>query len=131
MMFILSHEPLFSNFINLYEMCPLPDAVMDLIMISNGSTSAHHFRLSCISGERDTDGIQLSIKKDNSIVLRADTPKFTVERPQTKEVVATGFTSFDHSGIFNCQSKRGSDQPANVTLINNYSKGMVTRVKHI
>lgn len=107
-------------------MCSLPDAVMDLTMTSNGATSAHHFRLSCISGERDTDGIQLSIRKDNSIVLRADNPNFTVQRKQTKEVVATGFTGFDHSGIFYCHSKRGSDQPANVTLINNYSKGMAT-----
>ncbi|XP_039503673.1 tyrosine-protein kinase receptor Tie-1 isoform X2 [Pimephales promelas] len=101
----------------------ISDSVMDLTMTSNGATPAHNFRLSCVSGERDTDGIQLSIKKDNSIVLRADTPKFIVQRPHTKEVVATGFTGFDHSGIFSCQSKRGSDQPANVTLINNYSKG--------
>ncbi|XP_056316076.1 tyrosine-protein kinase receptor Tie-1 isoform X2 [Danio aesculapii] len=101
----------------------LSDAVMDLTMTSNGATSANHFHLSCISGERDTDGIQLSIKKDNSIVLRADTPSFNLQRPQTKEVVATGFTGFDHSGIFYCHSKRGSDQLGNVTLINNYSKG--------
>uniref|UniRef100_A0A9J7WVY8 receptor protein-tyrosine kinase n=2 Tax=Cyprinus carpio TaxID=7962 RepID=A0A9J7WVY8_CYPCA len=92
-------------------------------MTSNGTTSAHHFRLSCISGERDTDGIQLSITKDNSIVLRADSPHFNVQRPQTKEVVATGFTGFDHTGIFYCHSKRGSDQLGSITLINNYSKG--------
>uniref|UniRef100_A0A672K0K1 Tyrosine kinase with immunoglobulin-like and EGF-like domains 1 n=1 Tax=Sinocyclocheilus grahami TaxID=75366 RepID=A0A672K0K1_SINGR len=103
--------------------CVLSDAVMDLTMTSNGATSAHHFRLSCVSGECDTDGIQLSITKDNSIVLRADSPHFDVQRPQTKEVVATGFTGFDHSGIFYCHSKRGSDQPGSVTLINNYSKG--------
>uniref|UniRef100_A0A673KAW9 receptor protein-tyrosine kinase n=1 Tax=Sinocyclocheilus rhinocerous TaxID=307959 RepID=A0A673KAW9_9TELE len=107
--------------INLYEMCPLSDAVMDLTMTSNGATSPHNFRLSCISGERDTDGIQLSITKDNSIVLRADSPRFDVQSPQTKEVVATGFIGFDHSGIFYCHSKRGSDQPGSVTLINNYS----------
>ncbi|KAL0191216.1 hypothetical protein M9458_013914, partial [Cirrhinus mrigala] len=95
---------------------------MDLTMTSNGATAAHHFHLSCISGERDTDGIQLSITKDNSIVLRANPPHFNVQRPQTKEVVATGFTGFDHSGIFYCHSKRGSDQPSSVTLINNYSK---------
>uniref|UniRef100_A0A671T2G7 receptor protein-tyrosine kinase n=1 Tax=Sinocyclocheilus anshuiensis TaxID=1608454 RepID=A0A671T2G7_9TELE len=106
--------------INLYEMCPLSDAVMDLTMTSNGAISPHHFRLSCICGERDTDGIQLSITKDNSIVLRADSPRFDVQSPQTKEVVATGFTGFDHSGIFYCHSKRGSDQPGSVTLINNY-----------
>uniref|UniRef100_A0A671T2H4 Tyrosine-protein kinase receptor Tie-1 n=1 Tax=Sinocyclocheilus anshuiensis TaxID=1608454 RepID=A0A671T2H4_9TELE len=92
-------------------MCPLSDAVMDLTMTSNGAISPHHFRLSCICGERDTDGIQLSITKDNSIVLRADSPRFDVQSPQTKEVVATGFTGFDHSGIFYCHSKRGSDQP--------------------
>uniref|UniRef100_A0A671LE43 Tyrosine-protein kinase receptor Tie-1 n=1 Tax=Sinocyclocheilus anshuiensis TaxID=1608454 RepID=A0A671LE43_9TELE len=91
-------------------------------MTSNGATSAHHFRLSCVSGECDTDGIQLSITKDNSIVLRADSPHFDVQRPQTKEVVATGFTGFDHSGIFYCHSKRGSDQTGSITLINNYSK---------
>ncbi|KAF4112273.1 tyrosine-protein kinase receptor Tie-1 isoform X4 [Onychostoma macrolepis] len=101
----------------------ISDAVMDLTMTSNGAASAHHFRLSCISGERDTDGIQLSITKDNSIVLRADSPHFNVQRPQTKEVVATGFTGFDHSGIFYCHSKRGSDQPGSITLINNYSRG--------
>ncbi|XP_048055954.1 tyrosine-protein kinase receptor Tie-1 isoform X3 [Megalobrama amblycephala] len=100
----------------------MSDAVMDLTMTSNGATSAPHFHLSCISGERDTDGIQLSIKKDNSIVIRADNPNFTVQRKQTKEVVATGFKNFDHSGIFYCHSKRGSDQLASVTLINNYSK---------
>lgn len=104
-------------------MCILSVAVMDLTMTSNGTTSAHHFRLSCISGERDTDGIQLSITKDNSIVLRADSPHFDVQSPQTKEVVATGFKGFDHSGIFYCHSKRGSDQPGNVTLINNFSRG--------
>uniref|UniRef100_A0A671LH63 Tyrosine-protein kinase receptor Tie-1 n=1 Tax=Sinocyclocheilus anshuiensis TaxID=1608454 RepID=A0A671LH63_9TELE len=103
--------------------CVLSDAVMDLTMTSNGATSAHHFRLSCVSGECDTDGIQLSITKDNSIVLRADSPHFDVQRPQTKEVVATGFTGFDHSGIFYCHSKRGSDQTGSITLINNYSKG--------
>ncbi|XP_016346937.1 tyrosine-protein kinase receptor Tie-1 isoform X2 [Sinocyclocheilus anshuiensis] len=101
----------------------ISDAVMDLTMTSNGAISPHHFRLSCICGERDTDGIQLSITKDNSIVLRADSPRFDVQSPQTKEVVATGFTGFDHSGIFYCHSKRGSDQPGSVTLINNYSQG--------
>ncbi|XP_050967466.1 tyrosine-protein kinase receptor Tie-1 isoform X2 [Labeo rohita] len=111
----------------LYLICLLclidiSDAVMDLTMTSNGATSAHHFRLSCISGERDTDGIQLSITKDNSIVLRANLPHFNVQRPQTKEVEASGFSGFDHSGIFYCHSKRGSDQPSSVTLINNYSR---------
>ncbi|XP_018948034.1 tyrosine-protein kinase receptor Tie-1-like isoform X1 [Cyprinus carpio] len=101
----------------------ISDAVMDLTMTSNGATSAHNFSLSCISGERDTDGIQMSITKDNSIVLRADSPHFDVQSPQTKEVVATGFKGFDHSGIFYCHSKRGSDQPGNVTLINNFSRG--------
>ncbi|XP_051753961.1 tyrosine-protein kinase receptor Tie-1 isoform X2 [Ctenopharyngodon idella] len=117
------------HLICLFCLVDISDAVMDLTMTSNGATSAHHFRLSCISGERDTDGIQLSIRKDNSIVLRADNPNFTVQRKQTKEVVATGFTGFDHSGIFYCHSKRGSDQPANVTLINNYSKGYFRPVK--
>ncbi|XP_048055955.1 tyrosine-protein kinase receptor Tie-1 isoform X4 [Megalobrama amblycephala] len=107
----------------------MSDAVMDLTMTSNGATSAPHFHLSCISGERDTDGIQLSIKKDNSIVIRADNPNFTVQRKQTKEVVATGFKNFDHSGIFYCHSKRGSDQLASVTLINNYSKGYFRPVR--
>ncbi|XP_026121133.1 tyrosine-protein kinase receptor Tie-1 isoform X3 [Carassius auratus] len=100
----------------------ISDAVMDLTMTSNGAISAQHFRLSCISGERDIDGIQLSITKDNSIVRRADSPQFKVQRPQTKEVVATNFTGFEHSGIFYCHSKRGSDQPGSITLINNYSK---------
>uniref|UniRef100_A0A673MGW0 Tyrosine-protein kinase receptor Tie-1 n=1 Tax=Sinocyclocheilus rhinocerous TaxID=307959 RepID=A0A673MGW0_9TELE len=116
--------PILVNYIALICMkCVLSDAVMDLTMTSNGATSAHHFRLSCVSGECDTDGIQLSITKDNSIVLRADSPHFNVQRPQTKEVVATGFTGFDHSGIFYCHSKRGSDQTGSITLINNYSKG--------
>ncbi|XP_051563732.1 tyrosine-protein kinase receptor Tie-1 isoform X4 [Myxocyprinus asiaticus] len=112
----------------LYLICLLclvdiSDAVVDLTMTSNGATSAHNFRLSCISGERDADGIQLSIKKDNSIVRRVDPPFFTVERPQALEVVAFGFTGFDHSGIFYCHSKRGTDQLGNVTLINNFSRG--------
>ncbi|KAA0712958.1 Tyrosine-protein kinase receptor [Triplophysa tibetana] len=102
---------------------PSPDAVMDLTMTSNGALPAHNFRLSCISGERDTDDIHLNIKRDNNIVRREDPPHFTLHRPQAKEVVASGFTGFDHSGIFFCHSKRGSDQLANITLINNYSKG--------
>ncbi|XP_057194776.1 tyrosine-protein kinase receptor Tie-1 isoform X2 [Triplophysa rosa] len=101
----------------------ISDAVMDLTMTSNGATLAHDFRLSCISGERDTDDIHLNIKRDNNIVRREDPPHFTVHRPQAKEVVAFGFTGFDHSGIFFCHSKRGSDQLANITLINNDSKG--------
>lgn len=105
-------------------MCP--DAVLDLTMTSNGATSPHNFRLSCISGERDTDDIHLNIKRDNSIVRRVDPPRFTLHRPQAKEVVASGFTGFDHSGIFFCHLKRGSDQLANITLINNYSKGMTS-----
>ncbi|XP_059426929.1 tyrosine-protein kinase receptor Tie-1 isoform X3 [Carassius carassius] len=107
----------------------ISDAVMDLTMTSNGAISAQHFRLSCISGERDTDGIQLSITKDNSIVRRPDSPQFKVQRPQTKEVVATNFTGFDHSGIFYCHSKRGSDQPGSITLINNYSKSKFKPVR--
>ncbi|XP_051997370.1 tyrosine-protein kinase receptor Tie-1-like [Xyrauchen texanus] len=98
------------------------DAVMDLTMTSNMAVSAHNFRLICISGERDTDGIQLNITKDNSIVRRVDPPHFTVQRPQAKEVVASGFTGFDHDGIFYCHSKRGTDQLGDVTLINNFNK---------
>ncbi|XP_051568819.1 tyrosine-protein kinase receptor Tie-1-like isoform X2 [Myxocyprinus asiaticus] len=100
----------------------ISDAVMDLTMTSNGAVPAHNFRLTCISGERETDGIQLSIKKDNSIVRRVDPPHFTVQRPQAKEVVASGFKGFDHSGIFYCHSKRGTDQLGDVTLINNFSE---------
>ncbi|XP_067229487.1 tyrosine-protein kinase receptor Tie-1 isoform X4 [Chanodichthys erythropterus] len=117
------------HLISLLCLVDISDAVMDLTMTSNGATSASHFHLSCISGERDTDGIQLSIKKDNSIVIRADNPNFTVQRKQTKEVVAFGFKNFDHSGIFYCLSKRGSDQLASVTLINNYSKGYFRPVR--
>ncbi|XP_065121094.2 tyrosine-protein kinase receptor Tie-1 isoform X2 [Paramisgurnus dabryanus] len=101
----------------------ISDAVMDLTMTSNRATSAPHFRISCISGERDADGIQLNIKKDNSIVRLVNPPNLNVERPQAKEVVATGFAGFDHIGFFFCHSKRGSDHLANVTLINNNGKG--------
>ncbi|TRY59220.1 hypothetical protein DNTS_014616 [Danionella cerebrum] len=101
----------------------ISDAVMDLIMTSHGYTSAQDFHLSCIFGERDTDGIEISIKKDNSIVRRADPPNLNLQWPQTKQVVASGFTGFDHSGIFYCHLKRGSEQLCNVTYINNYSNG--------
>lgn len=105
-------------------MCILsPDAVMDLTMLSNGSNASQHFALSCITGERNTDGLELSIKKDNSIMRMTNMPRFTVQRPRSREVLASGFSGMGHKGIFYCHLKQGSIHQTTVTLISNYNKG--------
>ncbi|KAL7891308.1 hypothetical protein AOLI_G00007840 [Acnodon oligacanthus] len=96
------------------------DAVMDLTMTSNGASSHQQFLLSCISGERNTDGLELSITKDNSIIRVPSKPHFTVKKLQPKEVVASGFTNLEHKGIFYCHSNQGSNHRATVTSISNY-----------
>lgn len=100
-----------------------PDAVMDLTMLSNGSNSSQHFALSCITGERNTDGLELSIRKDNSIMRMIKTPHFTVQQLHSRKVLASGFSEMDHKGIFYCYLKQGSIHQTNVTLISNYNKG--------
>lgn len=100
---------------------------MDLTMTSNGASAAQHFILSCTSGERNTDGLELSIKKDNSIVIVPKPPNFTVENPRAKEAVASGFVNLEHRGIFYCRSNQGSSRHANVTLISNY----MSKLKHL
>lgn len=99
------------------------DAVLDLTMTSNGANSAQHFVLSCISGERNIEGLELSIKKDNSILMLANKPSFKVQKPRPKAAVASGFGSLEHRGIFYCHSSQGSNHHSNVTLISNYNKG--------
>ncbi|XP_017576838.1 tyrosine-protein kinase receptor Tie-1 isoform X2 [Pygocentrus nattereri] len=96
------------------------DAVMDLTMTSNGASSHQQFLLSCISGERNTDGLELSITKDNSIIRVPSKPHFTVKKLQPKEVEASGFTNLEHKGIFYCHSNQGSNHRATVTSISNY-----------
>ncbi|XP_066520208.1 tyrosine-protein kinase receptor Tie-1 isoform X2 [Hoplias malabaricus] len=96
---------------------------MDLTMVSNDASSPQHFHLSCISGERNTDGLDISIKKDNSIVLLSIPSHFIVHKPRPKEVVASGFENLGHRGIFYCQSKQRSSHHTSVTFISNYNKG--------
>ncbi|KAF5897032.1 tyrosine-protein kinase receptor Tie-1 isoform X2, partial [Clarias magur] len=93
---------------------------MDLTMKSNGSNSSQHFALSCTTGERNTDGLELSIKKDNSIMRMASEATFTLQHPNSREVLATGFTGMNHKGIFFCHLKQGSNHRTTVTLISNY-----------
>lgn len=105
-------------------MCiPSPDAVMDLTMRSNGRNSSQNFVLSCITGERNTDGLELSIKKDNSIMRMTNMPRFTVQKLRSTEVLASGFSGMEHKGIFYCHLKQGSNHQTTVTLISNYNKG--------
>ncbi|KAK3557594.1 hypothetical protein QTP70_030524 [Hemibagrus guttatus] len=96
---------------------------MDLTMRSNGSNSSQHFALSCITGERNTDGLELSIRKDNSIMRMTKEPLFTVKKLHTREVLASGFSGMGHKGIFYCHLKQGSKYQSTVTLISNYNKG--------
>lgn len=115
-----------------YNVCiPSPDAVMDLTMKSNGSNFSQHFALSCITGERNTDGLELSIKKDNSIMRMTSEPSFTVQHPHSREVLATGFTGMDHKGIFYCHLKQGSNHQTTVTLISNYKGKRLHRFGNI
>ncbi|XP_036426550.1 tyrosine-protein kinase receptor Tie-1 isoform X2 [Colossoma macropomum] len=106
--------------IGLFCLISTLDAVMDLTMTSNGASSHQHFLLSCISGERNTDGLELSITKDNSIIRVTDMPPLTVKKLQPKEVVASGFANLEHKGIFYCHSNQGSNHRAVVTFISNY-----------
>ncbi|XP_060775989.1 tyrosine-protein kinase receptor Tie-1 [Neoarius graeffei] len=108
-------------------------AVMDLTMLSNGSNSSQHFALSCITGERNTDGLELSIRKDNSIMRMIKTPHFTVQQLHSRKVLASGFSEMDHKGIFYCYLKQGSIHQTNVTLISNYNKAQLRpqRLSHV
>lgn len=93
-------------------------------MTSNGSNTSQHFTLSCITGERNTDGLELSIKKDNSIMRTTNEPHFIVQQLGSRQVMASGFSGMDHKGIFYCHLKQGSNHQATVTLISNYYKGI-------
>ncbi|XP_047670034.1 tyrosine-protein kinase receptor Tie-1 [Tachysurus fulvidraco] len=99
------------------------DAVMDLTLRSNGSNSSQHFALFCITGERNADGLELSIRKDNSIMRMTQDPLFTVHKVHSREVLASGFSGMGHKGIFYCHLKQGSKYQSTVTLISNYNKG--------
>lgn len=109
----------------IYLLCfiSMSDAVMDLTMRSNGRNSSQNFVLSCITGERNTDGLELSIKKDNSIMRMTNMPRFTVQKLRSTEVLASGFSGMEHKGIFYCHLKQGSNHQTTVTLISNYNKG--------
>lgn len=107
-----------------YNVCiPSPDAVMDLTLRSNGSNSSQHFALFCITGERNADGLELSIRKDNSIMRMTKETLFTVQKLHSREVLASGFRGMGHKGIFYCHLKQGSKYQSTVTLISNYNKG--------
>ncbi|KAK1796694.1 hypothetical protein P4O66_009720 [Electrophorus voltai] len=106
------------------------DAVMDLTMTSNLASPTKQFLLSCKSGERNTDGLELNIKKDNSIVILPKAPDITLHRPRPTEVEASGFSGLDHRGIFYCHSKQGSSHHTTVTLISNYNKGNYYYMTH-
>ncbi|XP_030647156.1 tyrosine-protein kinase receptor Tie-1 [Chanos chanos] len=100
----------------------ISDGVMDLTLTSTVmSRGAANFSLSCISGERSTAGLELDIRKDNSIILHHHLPHMNVMKVKDKEVVASGFENIEHCGIFYCQAKQGTSDPTDITLINNYS----------
>lgn len=50
-------------------------------------------------------------------------PRFSVRQPNSREVLASGFSGMDHKGIFYCHLKQGSNHQTTVTLISNYYKG--------
>lgn len=50
-------------------------------------------------------------------------PRFTVQQPHAREVLASGFSGMEHKGIFYCHLMQGSNPQTTVTLISNYIKG--------
>lgn len=99
---------------------------MDLTMISNVEHSSSARTFTCVSGERNPK-LHLEIKKDNKIIRYPEEPKFKLTRQASEangvsKVVASGFQSLEHAGIFHCHSKHDSIHHT-VTFVSNLNKG--------
>ncbi len=93
-------------------------------MISTAEfTNANSFTISCINGERSPAQVELSIKKDNKILVFPKKPSFKVHKQRNKEVVARNFRDLDVIGIFYCESIQGVPPLETVTMINNIATG--------
>uniref|UniRef100_A0A7N6AF30 Tyrosine-protein kinase receptor Tie-1 n=1 Tax=Anabas testudineus TaxID=64144 RepID=A0A7N6AF30_ANATE len=116
-------HPCFLPFISCNDFASFPtDAVIDLTMISTAEvTSINRFTISCISGERSTNQVELDIKKDNRIFMVTKKPNFKVYKLGNNEAKATDFHDLGHIGIFYCQSNSVTP-PEMVTTINNFER---------
>lgn len=109
-----------------YTVPSLPDAVIDLTMISTALvTNISHFTILCMNGERGPDQVELDIEKDNKILVFPKKPSFSVQKLRTKEVEARGFRDLDYMGIFYCSSTQEVPPVEKVTMINNHVRGVL------
>lgn len=105
----------------------LSDAVIDLIMISTADAiGTNHFTISCISGERSPDQVELEIRRDNEILKFPRRPNFKVTRPRNNEVKAKDFRDLDNIGIFYCKPTQEDAPFKKITMINNFAGGVLT-----
>uniref|UniRef100_A0A3B3SL89 Tyrosine-protein kinase receptor Tie-1 n=1 Tax=Paramormyrops kingsleyae TaxID=1676925 RepID=A0A3B3SL89_9TELE len=104
-------------------------AVMDLTLISNtGASSVSKFFLTCISGERDPELVELQIKRDNSIVQLTSLPTYKTERSRPQEIKVNEFHNLNKQGIFYCIAQKDQKWLTTVTLISNFEKGTILSV---
>ncbi|XP_051867065.1 tyrosine-protein kinase receptor Tie-1 isoform X2 [Pristis pectinata] len=94
-------------------------AILDIYLITN-LNSKNEFPLSCVSGERHSDGLELKMEKDSSII-KVTKNNFDYVRDPVKHNRIQGRGSckdWEQMGIYYCEGRRQMEKTHVVTIIN-------------
>ncbi|XP_072918879.1 tyrosine-protein kinase receptor Tie-1 isoform X3 [Hemitrygon akajei] len=109
-------------------------AILDVYLITD-LNSRNEFPLSCVSGERHSDGLELKMEKDSSII-KVTQNKFRYVRDPMKHNRVLGRCAckeWEQMGIYYCEARRQMEKTHVVTIINSvkadfYPNGLTTTV---
>ncbi|XP_062921093.1 tyrosine-protein kinase receptor Tie-1 isoform X4 [Mobula hypostoma] len=94
-------------------------AILDVYLITD-LNSKNEFPLSCVSGERHPDGLELKMEKDSSII-KVTQNKFHYNRDPKKHNRVLGrcfCKEWEQMGIYYCEARRQMEKTHVVTIIN-------------
>ncbi|XP_060686545.1 tyrosine-protein kinase receptor Tie-1 [Hemiscyllium ocellatum] len=97
----------------------LTGAILDLYLITD-LNSSNVFPLSCVSGERRSDGPELRMEKDSSIVqVKKHNFNYETDSSRHNGIQATGSSKdWEQVGIYYCEGRRQAEKTHIVTIIN-------------
>ncbi|XP_048458167.1 tyrosine-protein kinase receptor Tie-1 [Rhincodon typus] len=97
----------------------LTEAILDLYLITD-LNSSNIFPLSCVSGERRSDGPELKMEKDSSIVqVKKHNFNYETDSSRYNGIQATGSSKdWEQVGIYYCEGRRKTEKTHIVTIIN-------------
>ncbi|XP_059839981.1 tyrosine-protein kinase receptor Tie-1 isoform X2 [Hypanus sabinus] len=109
-------------------------AILDVYLITD-LNSRNEFPLSCVSGELHSDGLELKMEKDSSII-KVTQNKFRYVRDPMKHNRVLGRCTckeWEQMGIYYCEARRQMEKTHVVTIINSvkadfYPNGLTTTV---